>query len=468
MLPASGADAISPYLPLNAGMTVATITFDDPHHLSPVGRVRAVLRLHGRWSLRPPRLPRDLLRRGRGTGTVRDVRTSPIRDRTVSPSAAAPPAVAADVAMVAASLAVGTLGGPAPSRRPRRPAVRRRAGAAAALPPARAVPVFAVIAADRLRCSGWRTSGPSATSRCWSRSTRVAAHEPRGDAIAAGGGARDRHRARRRALGASPALAAGFVAAPGMATAAAVLGINVRNRRALLASLEERAERLERERDQQGRLAAAAERARIAREMHDIVAHNLSVMIALADGAGYPCRARARSGPSGAMQQVSRTGRQALGEMRRLLGVLREDHEPAAARAAARAAPSSTQLLEQVRDGRACRCSYEVCGSARARSPRRRCSWRSTGSSRRRSPTRSSTRARARSATVRLHYDADGVEVEVDRRRATRRPAGRPGPGPERDARARGGLRRRRRGRAAPRRRLARPSRRRCSGQRAA
>jgi signal transduction histidine kinase len=113
----------------------------------------------------------------------------------------------------------------------------------------------------------------------------------------------------------------------GMATAAAVLGINVGTRRAYLASLEERAAHLERERDQQGRLAAAAERARIAREMHDIVAHNLSVMVALADGAGF----LAESDPersAGAMQQVSRVGRDALTEMRRLLGVLRED-EPA-------------------------------------------------------------------------------------------------------------------------------------------
>jgi signal transduction histidine kinase len=115
-----------------------------------------------------------------------------------------------------------------------------------------------------------------------------------------------------------------FIALSGLTVAAAVLGINVRHRRALLASLQERADRLEYERDQQGRLSAAAERSRIAREMHDIVAHNLSVMIALADGASYavhdaPDRAEA------AMGNVSRTGRQALAEMRRLLGVLRED-----------------------------------------------------------------------------------------------------------------------------------------------
>jgi signal transduction histidine kinase len=109
-----------------------------------------------------------------------------------------------------------------------------------------------------------------------------------------------------------------------MVAAALFLGINLRNRRAYLASLRERAARLERERDQQATIATAAERTRIAREMHDIVAHSLSVMVTLADGAsvkvaGDPTRA------AGAMRQVSATGRQALGDMRRLLGVLRTD-----------------------------------------------------------------------------------------------------------------------------------------------
>jgi signal transduction histidine kinase len=110
----------------------------------------------------------------------------------------------------------------------------------------------------------------------------------------------------------------------GMVTAAGFIGANIRTRRAYLASIEDRNLRLELERDQQAQLAAAAERARIAREMHDIVAHNLSVMIALADGAALtadddPARATT------AMHQVSVTGRQALMEMRRLLGVLRDD-----------------------------------------------------------------------------------------------------------------------------------------------
>ncbi len=113
---------------------------------------------------------------------------------------------------------------------------------------------------------------------------------------------------------------------PASGSRRAVLGVSIRQRRALIASLRERAARLEFERDQEGRLAAAAERARIAREMHDIVSHNLTVMIGLADGATYALGASPDASLS-AMERVSQTGRQALGEMRRLLGVLRDEPE---------------------------------------------------------------------------------------------------------------------------------------------
>jgi signal transduction histidine kinase len=134
-----------------------------------------------------------------------------------------------------------------------------------------------------------------------------------------------------------------------LATAAGLIGYYIRTRRAFLASLVGRAERLERERDREALLAAAAERARIAREMHDIVAHNLAVMIALADGAAYTARADPRQAVA-IMGQVSGTGRSALTEMRRLLGVMRE---PAAA-AGPEHAPQPTladvdDLLETVR-----------------------------------------------------------------------------------------------------------------------
>src|SRR5579859_693530 len=77
----------------------------------------------------------------------------------------------------------------------------------------------------------------------------------------------------------------GFVFLSGLVTAAGVLGVNQRVRAAYLAEVEARAARLEFERDQHGQLAVAAERSRIARELHDIIAHSISVMTALADGA---------------------------------------------------------------------------------------------------------------------------------------------------------------------------------------
>jgi signal transduction histidine kinase len=114
-----------------------------------------------------------------------------------------------------------------------------------------------------------------------------------------------------------------FIALSGLATAAGVLGINVRNRRHTLAGLRERAERLQQEHEREVALATATERARIAREMHDVVAHNLSVMVALCDGAGYHIH-DAPERVASALELASRTGRQALAEMRQLLGVLRE------------------------------------------------------------------------------------------------------------------------------------------------
>ncbi|WP_129338692.1 sensor histidine kinase [Cellulomonas endophytica] len=114
------------------------------------------------------------------------------------------------------------------------------------------------------------------------------------------------------------------------AAATWAFGLLRRARADTMAALVDRARRLEVERDQQGRLAAAAERARIAREMHDIVAHSLTVIIAQADGGRYAAAAdpdvAART-----LGTVAETGRAALADMRRLLGVLRtEEAEPGA------------------------------------------------------------------------------------------------------------------------------------------
>ncbi|MFF4119575.1 sensor histidine kinase [Streptomyces sp. NPDC001714] len=107
------------------------------------------------------------------------------------------------------------------------------------------------------------------------------------------------------------------------ATAALAVGLMVRTRRAQLAGLRERAARLETERDQRIRLATATERARVAREMHDIVGHNLSVIITLADAGAYATDTAPERGKE-ALQLIGDTGRTALGELRRVLGVLRE------------------------------------------------------------------------------------------------------------------------------------------------
>ncbi len=102
---------------------------------------------------------------------------------------------------------------------------------------------------------------------------------------------------------------------------ATLAGGNVGARRRYEQALLDRAEQLERERDQQAQLATAAERARITREMHDVVAHSLSIMVSLSDGAGAladrdPERARS------AIREIGDVGRRSLTEMRRLLGVM--------------------------------------------------------------------------------------------------------------------------------------------------
>jgi signal transduction histidine kinase len=126
-----------------------------------------------------------------------------------------------------------------------------------------------------------------------------------------------------------------------------VLGDSMRYRRAYLTALEDRAARLERERDAQAQIATAAERARIARELHDVIAHNVSVMVVQADGASYALRTDPeRAGQ--ALAAISHTGRKALAEMRRLLGVLRGGDE----RADLAPVPGLDQLRELVDQAR--------------------------------------------------------------------------------------------------------------------
>ncbi len=130
--------------------------------------------------------------------------------------------------------------------------------------------------------------------------------------------------------------------------AATVLGLYIRTRRVLLEQLRERAQRLEHDREQELALAAAEERTRIAREMHDIVAHHLTVMVTLSDGAA----AKVASAPEQAadvMRTVSATGRLALTDTRRLLGVLRDRDDDVAARAPLPDVARLDELIDRVR-----------------------------------------------------------------------------------------------------------------------
>src|SRR6516164_2054123 len=115
----------------------------------------------------------------------------------------------------------------------------------------------------------------------------------------------------------------GAIFASGLIAAALGLGLYIGTRRAYLAELRDRADRLERERDQQAALAVAAERTRIAREMHDIVAHHLTVMVTLSEAA-VAASATSPERATDVMRSVAATGRRALADTRRLLGVLRQ------------------------------------------------------------------------------------------------------------------------------------------------
>ena len=166
-----------------------------------------------------------------------------------------------------------------------------------------------------------------------------------------------------------------FVFLTGLVFTALLAGVVVRALRSQLDWLAERAERLELERDQQASLAAAAERARIAREMHDVVSHNIQVMVTLADAASR-AQAADPARAAEAMQEVSSTGRQALTDMRRMLGVLRE--EPAAAGTATAPAangrspsPPSRACASSMRWSSGCGAPASTCRSARRAGPSR-------------------------------------------------------------------------------------------------
>lgn len=128
-------------------------------------------------------------------------------------------------------------------------------------------------------------------------------------------------------------------------------GIGMRTRVGRRALLQKQYEQAELERDRQLAVAAATERSRIAREMHDIVAHSLSVVIAQADGGRY-AGAQNPDLALASLDQIAETGRSALTDMRRLLGVLRDDSpagDPAQLRDPQPSIINITDLVENMR-----------------------------------------------------------------------------------------------------------------------
>ena len=131
--------------------------------------------------------------------------------------------------------------------------------------------------------------------------------------------------------------------------AAWILGDGVRQRRAHAAELEDRAARLEREREEKARRAAIQERLRIARELHDVVAHSLSVIGVQAGAARLvldadPGPTRARE----AVASIEATANRAMAEMRRALGILRDGEGPGAALAPLPGLGQLPALLDQL------------------------------------------------------------------------------------------------------------------------
>jgi signal transduction histidine kinase len=137
----------------------------------------------------------------------------------------------------------------------------------------------------------------------------------------------------------------------GLAVIAApwLVGRAMRSRVSEASGLADRAEAAERQRDEQVKAAAAAERARIARDLHDVIAHSVSVMVVQA-GAAAEVFERDPARAAAAMQSVQDTGRQALTEMGALLGILRADGEEIGL-APQPGLADLDQLVERARDG---------------------------------------------------------------------------------------------------------------------
>jgi signal transduction histidine kinase len=126
-----------------------------------------------------------------------------------------------------------------------------------------------------------------------------------------------------------------------------IVAESLRNRRARWTELNARTERLEREREEQARRAVTEERLRIARELHDVVAHSMSVIAVQSAVGGHVMDTQPEEARH-ALAAIEATSRSALTEMRRLLGVLRQDGEPAGSLVPAPGLADLAPLVAQV------------------------------------------------------------------------------------------------------------------------
>jgi len=173
------------------------------------------------------------------------------------------------------------------------------------------------------------------------------------------------HSTRRRALlaaglGAAAISVAVWLQPEGVATASTwvasllavavawLWGENLRNRRARWAAMEERARRLEAEREERDRQAVTDERLRIARELHDVVAHSMSVIAVQSGVANHVIDSRPAQARQ-ALATIEATSRSALVELRRLLGVLRPGDDPVASLEPNPGMAEIGRLAEQIR-----------------------------------------------------------------------------------------------------------------------
>ena len=163
------------------------------------------------------------------------------------------------------------------------------------------------------------------------------------------------------------------------------------------------------EHDRAAREAVAAERSRIAREMHDIIGHNLAVINALADGGAYAAQSspdRARE----ALEAIGSTSRQALSELRRVLSVLRAEDSDEAELTPQPSMEDLGPLIERVREA-GLPLTFKVTGAPWELSPNQQLAVYRTVQESLTNVLKHATGARR--AQISLHYRDDGIEVAV-------------------------------------------------------